>query len=503
MIDQKGLAMAKSSEELVNSLQKFGRNNVKSANNTELAQKWQRQMSEDNLSHKLERTNWQFVKGVLVFGAFSGLVYMSHKLVEKYEEKEYKPKVIDVPESYTDENGEVLDWSKCPEAYQPDENGNYPDEPGNHSSTTVKLISVHKSGEKAAKLEAKKESVATKLAAKAKSSLETKSAAKETKPKETKQDKISLMKRIANIFRGGDSEEKSIMEMLNLNSTQKARVAAWKKRALKNDVAEDVFNHNLKVVMSSKTTAMLSVIYFENFSDEPYLDSAGVPTIGYGLCTYPNGKRVTMRDRAISRTLPAELIAEHGKNKEAMFAKGRQMSEDHLEARVFGSLLSKIKVKLSNEQAVAITSFVYNIGSPLFESSTFLKKLNKEDKNAFVEMTRFNSCAGKWNKGLQVRRGIEYLMATGKLNPDDLLDFRASGGYDPENLGLLFDLKKLRKSPGKMNLPIMSADKIKTFVLSQQRAGLKVKNIMDMKTVQRVSDDRMKLAMLKEGSRGA
>ena len=490
MIDQKGYNMAKSSEEWANSLQKFGQKNVKSAKNTELAQKWQRQMTGNNLTRKLHKLNWNVIGGVLIGSALVGSAYLGNELAKKYNQKVSRPKVIDVPESYTDDDGKVLDWSKCPEAYQPDENGNYPDEPGNKPSKTVKLISIHKSGEKAVLAEAKQKVQTNDKQAKPVVATQE----KQQKPQEKAQEKISLIKKIADKLFKNKKTEKA--------EKRNPQIEAWKQRALHNDVAEDVFEHNLKILMSSKTTAMLSVIYFENFSDEPYLDSAGVPTIGYGLCTYPNGKRVSMRDRAISRTLPAELIAEHGKNKEAMFAKGRQMSEAHLESKVFGSMLSNVKVKLNRNQAVAITSFIYNVGSTLFERSTFLKKLNKKDKNAFAEMTKFNSCAVKWNQGLQVRRGIEYLMATGKLNPEDLLDFRASGGYDPENLGLLFDLKKLKKIPGRMNLPKNSPEVIQRFVLSQQRVGVKVKNIMDMKTVQIVSTDKVKLAMMKDQARG-
>ena len=446
--------MSNSSEDLVDSLHKFSKKNVKSSKNTNLAKTWQRQFTGKNFARKLYSLSWKVVGGALIWGAFSKSVDWGNQLIEEHNRKYDKPQLIDVPDSYADEDGKVLDWSKCPEAYQPDENGNYPDEPGNNSAKKVKLKSVRKSGEKAVVAEAHKKIVVKKLASKAKNSSETKTASEKSQTKETKQDKISLVEKVIDVFRGGDSEEKNIMEKLNLNSTQKAQVAAWKKRALKNEVAEDVFNHNLNVLMSSKTTTMLSVIYFENFSDTPYLDSKGVPTIGYG------------------------------------------------EREVFGVILSKVKVKLNKEQAVAISSFVYNIGNPLFEKSTFLKKLNKKNKSAFAEMTRFNVCAKKWNQGLQVRRGIEYLIATGKLNPDELLDFRASGGYDPENLGLLFDLKKLRKTPGKMNLPTSSSEKLMQFVKRQKRNGRKVKNIMDIKTVQQVSDDKIKLAMRNGSSRG-
>ena len=115
--------MAKSSEEWANSLQKFGQKNVKSAKNTELAQKWQRQMTGNNLTRKLHKLNWNVIGGVLIGSALVGSAYLGNELAKKHNQKVSRPKVIDVPESYTDDDGKVLDWSKCPEAYQPDENG--------------------------------------------------------------------------------------------------------------------------------------------------------------------------------------------------------------------------------------------------------------------------------------------------------------------------------------------------------------------------------------------
>ncbi|WP_265429468.1 lysozyme, partial [Chryseobacterium sp. YIM B08800] len=51
------------------------------------------------------------------------------------------------------------------------------------------------------------------------------------------------------------------------------------------------------------------ILSFEGFSSKPYLDSAGIPTIGYGNTYYPGGKKVTMKDPSISKEKGAELFA--------------------------------------------------------------------------------------------------------------------------------------------------------------------------------------------------
>lgn len=457
--------MTKPAAELLKKIIKFGQENAKAVKDSELAQKWRRQLTGKRLAAKLRGVNWKIAGAVLILGAAAEAAYLGDKLADRYNEKHYKPKLIDFPESGA-EDGETVDWSRCPEAFQPDENGRFPEEKGQ-----FKL--VKKSGEKAVRAAAAPKAAGRKIPA----------PQAEVGKKDLKRQSEALAK-----ARGTAAEEK---------------VSPLQKEALDNGVSADVFKHNLQVINACKRISLLSLIYFEDFSDEPYLDSAGVPTIAYGLCVYPNGKRVTMKDRAVSRTLPAELIAEHGKNKEAMFAKGRQMSESYMDNWVYGSMLTHIKVKLNPGQAAAIASFVYNLGQPTFEKSTFLKKLNRKDKNCFAEMTLYNACAGKWNQGLQVRRGIEYLIATGKIKPEELLNFRASGGYDKENLSLLFDKDKLQKTPGKINLPQSSPAAVARFIKSQQRPGLKVKNIMDFKTVKQVSAEQVQLAALKGDIRGA
>ena len=43
------------------------------------------------------------------------------------------------------------------------------------------------------------------------------------------------------------------------------------------------------------------IMNFEGLSLKPYLCSAGVPTIGYGNTYYPNGKKVTLKDKPITK----------------------------------------------------------------------------------------------------------------------------------------------------------------------------------------------------------
>lgn len=90
---------------------------------------------------KLRGVNWKIAGAVLILGAATEAAYLGDKLAERYNEKHYKPKLIDFPESGA-EDGEAIDWSRCPEAFQPDENGRFPEEKGQ-----FKL--VKKSGEKA------------------------------------------------------------------------------------------------------------------------------------------------------------------------------------------------------------------------------------------------------------------------------------------------------------------------------------------------------------------
>ena len=90
----------------------------------------------------------------------------------------------------------------------------------------------------------------------------------------------------------------------------------------------------------------------------PYLDTKGVPTIAMGNTYYLDGRSVTMRDRALTvqeATTLSEIVA----NDFSKFVD------------------SKIKVKISQNQFNACVSICYNIGKNGFETSSFLKLINK------------------------------------------------------------------------------------------------------------------------------
>lgn len=53
--------------------------------------------------------------------------------------------------------------------------------------------------------------------------------------------------------------------------------------------------------MNSIDSAIVLVMMFEGFQRKPYIDAAGKPTIGYGTTVYPNGKRVKITDKPISK----------------------------------------------------------------------------------------------------------------------------------------------------------------------------------------------------------
>jgi len=129
---------------------------------------------------------------------------------------------------------------------------------------------------------------------------------------------------------------------------------------------------------------------FEGLSLRPYLDTARIPTIGYGTIKYPSGKRVTMQD---SRITVSEAFS-YLMNDVANFAK---------------SIDKLVKVPLTQNQYDAIVSFTYNVGIGALKSSTLLRKLNvnPNDPSIRAEFRKWVRAAGLVIKGLQNRREKE------------------------------------------------------------------------------------------------
>lgn len=130
---------------------------------------------------------------------------------------------------------------------------------------------------------------------------------------------------------------------------------------------------------------------FEKFIAKPYLDAVGVPTIGYGVTYYLDGKRVTMKDSEITEQQASLLL-------------------ESLIERDFAKVVPK---NLNQNQFDALCSLVYNIGVGAFSKSTILKKViaNPNDKSIHDEFLRWNK--GRRNgqlielRGLTIRRQKE------------------------------------------------------------------------------------------------
>ncbi|MGG7468841.1 lysozyme [Chryseobacterium arthrosphaerae] len=129
------------------------------------------------------------------------------------------------------------------------------------------------------------------------------------------------------------------------------------------------------------------IISFEGFSAQPYLDSAGIPTIGYGNTYYPGGKKVTMKDPAITREKGVELFS-------AVLPTYEKIVN------------AKVKIPLTQNQFDALVSHTYNTGGSDGLFSLINKKAGDEEiRNWFTK--KYITAGGKTLNGLIRRRKAE------------------------------------------------------------------------------------------------
>lgn len=136
----------------------------------------------------------------------------------------------------------------------------------------------------------------------------------------------------------------------------------------------------------------------EGFSAKPYLCSGGKPTIGFGNTYYPDGKKVTMKDKPITRAYATDIF----KIVVSQFEKDVNFL---------------VKSNITQNQFNALVSFAYNVGSDIdvddipegLGDSTLLKKVNKNpnDKTIEKEFAKWNKANGRVNNGLISRRQLE------------------------------------------------------------------------------------------------
>ena len=99
---------------------------------------------------------------------------------------------------------------------------------------------------------------------------------------------------------------------------------------------------------------------------KPYLDTRYIPTISLGVTYYPNGKKVTMLDKPITK-IEAERL-------------GKVIAD-----RFASEVTTLIKSKVNQNQFNALVSIAYNIGINGFKSSSFLKLVNRNPNDPKIK----------------------------------------------------------------------------------------------------------------------
>jgi lysozyme len=131
---------------------------------------------------------------------------------------------------------------------------------------------------------------------------------------------------------------------------------------------------------------------FEGCILKPYLDSAGIPTIGYGQTYYPaTGAKVTMKDPAISQDQADQMFLAMVKPYEL-------------------AVYSTSRDDITQNNFNALVSFTYNIGTNGFKNSTVLKLVNQNiaDDRLKAAFLMWVKAGGKTIQGLVNRRNREY-----------------------------------------------------------------------------------------------
>lgn len=113
-----------------------------------------------------------------------------------------------------------------------------------------------------------------------------------------------------------------------------------------------------------------------------YLDSVGVPTIGYGHTKGVQlGQQITQEE---ADKYLAEDLAEHAEG-----------------------VLKLLLVPVTQGQFDALCSFAFNLGVGALKRSALLRRVNDQDSGAAEEFGKWIYAGGKVLKGLQRRRAAE------------------------------------------------------------------------------------------------
>ena len=122
----------------------------------------------------------------------------------------------------------------------------------------------------------------------------------------------------------------------------------------------------MKEITQMDAAGLDFLILNEGIRLKPYLDSVGIPTIGVGNTYYANGKRVTMKDKAITKPEAMELF---------------KLILKHYEMAVY----SCTRDDINQNQFNALVSFTYNVGVSAYKDSTVRKRINNKAPGRDIE----------------------------------------------------------------------------------------------------------------------
>jgi lysozyme len=124
-----------------------------------------------------------------------------------------------------------------------------------------------------------------------------------------------------------------------------------------------------------------SIIASEGLELNAYRDSKGIPTIGIGTITYPDGNKVKMGDKCTEE--------------QAYFYLNNYVK------KMVVSINKLIKgIDINQNQFDAICSLTYNIGTTGFTDSTVLKLMKKNPKDPLIKDAWLS-----WNK--ETKNGVK------------------------------------------------------------------------------------------------
>ena len=134
---------------------------------------------------------------------------------------------------------------------------------------------------------------------------------------------------------------------------------------------------------------------FEGFRSEPYRDSVGVWTIGYGNTYYPSGKKVSASDKHLTENEASKL----------------KLDIINKDFSPSVNLLLKKEIeqgKITQNMFDALISLAYNIGTGALARSSVIRHLKAGDKESAAKaFLMWDKAKGKTLKGLTIRRQKE------------------------------------------------------------------------------------------------